>query len=82
MTKDGKPYETKITVALDRRAKFSEADRKAQFDAASKVRDLFGDESAVMDRILALRGSFTKSGGGMPEVQPSRKTNAAFDRKG
>ncbi len=55
MTKNDKPYEMKLTVALDRRDKFSEADRKAQYDAAQKVRALFGDESALMDRILALR---------------------------
>ena len=34
LTKGGKSSETKLTVELDRRAKFSEADRKAQFDAA------------------------------------------------
>ena len=55
MTKNGKPYETKLTIGLDRRAKFSEADRKAQYDAAMKVYNLFGEESALMDRILALR---------------------------
>ena len=61
MTKDDKPYETKLTVALDRRAKFSEADRKAQYDAAMKVKALFGDESALMDRILTLRAGLAKS---------------------
>ena len=43
LTKGGKSSETKLTVGLDHRAKFSEADRKAQFDAAMKVRALFGD---------------------------------------
>jgi photosystem II stability/assembly factor-like uncharacterized protein len=81
MTKAGKTTETKLTVGLDRRVKFSEADRKAQFDAAMKVRALFGDESAVMDRILALRGSLAKSGGAVPEGDPLRKTIADFDKK-
>ena len=58
--------ETKITVGLDRRAKFTEADRKAQYDAAMKVRALFGDESALMDRILSLRGALAKR----PPVYP------------
>ena len=81
MTKAGKATETKLTVGLDRRVKFSEADRKAQFDAAMKVHALFGDESAVMDRILALRGSLAKSGGALPEGDPLRKTIADFDKK-
>ena len=42
LTKNGKVYETKLTVGLDRRAKFTEADRKAQYDAA--------DESARLVR--------------------------------
>ncbi|MEO7166694.1 MAG: sialidase [Chthoniobacterales bacterium] len=61
MTKNDQPYEMKLNVALDRRNKFSEADRKAQYDAAQKVKQLFGDESALMDRILALRANLTKS---------------------
>jgi hypothetical protein len=81
MTKAGKTTETKLTVGLDRRVKFSEADRKAQFDAAMKVHALFGDESAVMDRILALRGSLAKSGGALPEGDPLRKTVGDFDKK-
>ena len=81
MTKAGKTTETKLTVGLDRRVKFSEADRKAQFDAAMKVHALFGDESAVMDRILALRGSLAKGGGALPEADPLRQTIADFDKK-
>ena len=81
MTKAGKATETKLTVGLDRRVKFNEADRKAQFDAAMKVHALFGDESAVMDRILALRGSLAKSGRALPEGDTLRKTIADFDKK-
>jgi hypothetical protein len=81
MTKAGKVIETKLTVGLDRRVKFSEADRKAQFEAAMKVHALFGDESAVMDRILALRGGLAESGGALPDGDPLRKTIADFDKK-
>jgi hypothetical protein len=81
MTKAGKVSETKLTVGLDKRVKFSEADRKAQFDAAMKVRALFDDESALMDRIIALRGSLQKTGAGFPEGDPLRKTVADFDGK-
>jgi hypothetical protein len=81
MTKAGKVTETKLKVGLDRRVKFSEADRKAQFDAAMKVHALFGDESAVMDRILNLRGSLAKSAGALPEGDALRKTVTDFDGK-
>ena len=81
MTKNGKATETKLTVGLDRRVKFSEADRKGQFDAAMKVHALFGDESAIMDRILALRASLAKSAGALPEGDALRQTIADFDKK-
>jgi len=81
MTKAGKVTETKLKVGLDRRSKFSEADRKAQFDAAMKVHALFGDESAVMDRILNLRGNLAKSAGALPEGDALRKTVTDFDGK-
>ncbi|MEY2547224.1 MAG: hypothetical protein QOG48_2341 [Verrucomicrobiota bacterium] len=81
MTKAGKVSETKLTVGLDRRVKFNEEDRKAQYDAALKVRALFGDESALMDRILALRRDVAKAGDPLPEGDALRKTLKDFDGK-
>ncbi|HEY8670781.1 MAG TPA: hypothetical protein VIL63_08080, partial [Terriglobales bacterium] len=81
MTKDEKPYETKLTVSLDRRDKFTEADRKAQYEAAMKVHALFGDESALMDRVLILRSSLTKSSEALAGDEALRKTVADFDTK-
>jgi photosystem II stability/assembly factor-like uncharacterized protein len=81
LTKAGKVSETKLTVGLDRRAKFSEADRKAQFDAAMKVHALFGDESALMDRILSLRKALTQSGAALPEADSLHKSITDFDGK-
>ena len=81
LTKAGKVYETKLTVGLDRRAKFSAADRKAQFDAAMKVHGLFGDESALMDRIIGLRQALGADGAAVPEGDPLRKQISDFDGK-
>jgi photosystem II stability/assembly factor-like uncharacterized protein len=81
MTKNGKPYETKLTVVLDRRDKFNEADRKAQYDAAEEVKKLFGDESALMDRIMALRGSLTKSEKAPAADEAARKAITDFGKK-
>jgi hypothetical protein len=81
LTKAGKVYETKLKVGLDRRAKFSVADRKGQFDAAMQVRALFGDESALMDRITGLRQALTQTGAALAEGDPLRKQVSDFDGK-
>jgi hypothetical protein len=81
LTKAGKVSETKLTVGLDRRAKFSPADRKAQFDAAIKVHALFDEESALMDRILSLRKALAQTGATLPEGDPIRKNISDFDGK-
>src|SRR6266581_2069207 len=81
LTKAGKVSDTKLTVGLDRRAKFSAADRKAEFDAAMRVHTLFGEESALMDRILALRKTLAQTGAGLPEGDPLRKNISDFDGK-
>jgi hypothetical protein len=81
LTKAGKVYDTKLTVGLDRRAKFSAADRKAQFDAAMRVVALFGDESALMDRIIGLRQALAQTGAAIAEGDPLRKQISDFDGK-
>src|SRR5260370_19854825 len=81
LTKAGKTYETKLTVGLDRRAKFTVEDKKAQYDAAMKVRDLFDDESALMDRIGTLRRDVSKVAAGVAENDPLKKNIKGFDDK-
>jgi photosystem II stability/assembly factor-like uncharacterized protein len=81
LTKNGKSYSTKITVSLDRRAKFTLGDRKAQYAAAVEVRKLFGAESALMDRILFLRGGLTQTAEGIAQADPLRKQVGDFDAK-
>jgi hypothetical protein len=55
MTKGEHTYDTKVTVGLDRRATFNAADRQAQYDAALRVRDLFGEMSDLVAKISAVR---------------------------
>src|SRR5438874_1859518 len=81
LTKAGKAYETKLTIGLDRRAKFTAEDRKAQYDAAMKVHTLFNDESALMDRILSLRRDVAKTGSALPENDALKKNTKGFDDK-
>jgi len=81
MTKAGRVSETKLVVGRDRRAKFTETDRRQQFDAAMRVHALFGEESALMDRILFLRTALAKSGAALPEGDMLRKNISDFDGK-
>jgi hypothetical protein len=81
MTKGDKVSETKLVVGLDRRAKFTAADRKAQYDAAMRVHALFGAESALMDRILPMRAGIAKTMKALPEGDPLRATLTDFDSK-
>jgi photosystem II stability/assembly factor-like uncharacterized protein len=53
LTKGADVLETKLQVNLDRRAPFTLADRKQQFDAASRIQAMFGEMSALTDRIDA-----------------------------
>lgn len=55
MEKNGKVYETKLTVGLDSRVRWTEADRRAQYDASMKVYALFNDETALFGQIAGLR---------------------------
>ena len=48
LTKGDKTFETTLPVALDRRATFTEGDRKAQNDAAMRVHALFGSMTALV----------------------------------
>jgi hypothetical protein len=51
LTKGAQVLETKLTVAIDRRAPYGVAERRANFDAGMRMHALFGDMSALVDRI-------------------------------
>ncbi|HJU09206.1 MAG TPA: hypothetical protein VJ727_12080 [Rhodanobacteraceae bacterium] len=55
LIKGDKTYEQKLTIGLDPRDPFTLADRKAQFDAAMKVSDLFGRMTDLDYQIVAVR---------------------------
>src|SRR5207248_1657054 len=45
------------------------------------VHALFGDESALMDRIVFLRNGLAKNGGALPDSDPLKKQITDFDSK-
>jgi len=81
MLKDGKSYDTPLTVGLDRRVKWTVADRQGQYDAAMKVYTLFNDESALFARIAALREQVAEANKGRPASDPLQRKLADFDGK-
>ncbi len=81
MTKGKDIYETKIDVGLDRRATYSVADRRAQYDAAMRVRGLFGEMSDLVFKINAVRAQAEATASKLPESDPTRKQLAALSAK-
>lgn len=55
LTKGKEVYENKLPIALDPRAKFTVADRKAHFDAAMRVHTMFEDMTDLVDGINYVR---------------------------
>jgi photosystem II stability/assembly factor-like uncharacterized protein len=78
MTKGDRVFEDKITVGLDRRSKFSVADRQANFDATMKVHGMFGRMSDLVAKIQAVRGSAEATAGKLPENDPLRAQLSAL----
>lgn len=81
LEKNGKTYETQLTVGLDRRVKWSLADRQAQFDAAMKVSELFNDESVLFEQIAALREQVAEANKNRPTADPLHRKLTDFDGK-
>ena len=78
MTKNKDVYETRVKVVLDRRASFSLADRQAQFDAATRVKTLFGNMSDLVARINAVRSAAYAEAAGLPVQDASRRQLTAL----
>jgi photosystem II stability/assembly factor-like uncharacterized protein len=70
LEQNGHTYETRITVGLDGRVKWSLADRRAQYEAALQVSTLFNDESILFARIAGLREQIEAANEGRTENDP------------
>jgi len=81
MTKGGQVYEHTFDVGLDRRSTFTFEQRKQQYEAAMRVRQLFGEETAVLERIQALRASVAAASGNAAVDAATKAKLAAFDAK-
>ena len=81
MTKGGQVYEQKFDVGLDRRATFTVEQRKQQYEAAMRVHQLFGEETAVLDRIQQLRAGVAAAGANTAVDAATKTKLAAFEAK-
>lgn len=70
LTSGGHVLAQAFPVTLDRRATFSLADRRRQFDAAERVSDLFGRETDLLARINAVREGARDRATALPTSEP------------
>jgi len=81
LEKNGQKYETQLTVGLDRRVKWTLADRQAQYDAAMKVSELFNDETILFEQVAGLREQVAAADKDRPAADAVHKKLADFDGK-
>jgi hypothetical protein len=70
LRKAGQIVESRIDLALDRRATYSVEDRRKNYDAQLKVVALFGDMSTLVDRIDAAQKGTAERSGALPKGDP------------
>jgi len=73
MTKGDRVYSTELKLTLDPRAQFTEADRKAQFELASRLAGLLNHMSWAVDAIIGVRDSALARSARLPENEPVRR---------
>jgi len=76
LTKGTDVIEMPLEIGLDRRAPYGPAERKEQYEAAMRVHALFGEMSALVDRIEAARGAAEAGAKALPEPDPRKKALA------
>jgi photosystem II stability/assembly factor-like uncharacterized protein len=81
LTKGTAVYEAPFEMKLDDRAAFTLADRKLQYDAAMQVRRLFGEETAVLERIGQMRSKVAAAGANAAIDATTRSGLSAFDAR-
>lgn len=78
MTKGDQIYTTKVEVVLDPRAKFTVADRRAQFELAERLAGLLNHMSWAVDTIINVRDTATARAAALGEKVPLRQRLTAL----
>jgi photosystem II stability/assembly factor-like uncharacterized protein len=66
LTRGSEKIETKLVIGVDRRAPYTAADRKQQYDAVMKAHALFGDMTDLADKIDGTRAAVGELIGKLP----------------
>jgi hypothetical protein len=72
LTSGNDVIETKVAIGLDRRAPYTAADRKAQFDAMRRAGAVFDDMSTIVDHIEAVHEALEERAHAVGEHDPLR----------
>ena len=78
---NGKTYDTRVDIGLDRRVTWTAADRKAQFDAAMQVYTLFNDETQFYAQIAGLRAQVAAANKGRAAGDALGRKLTGFDQQ-
>ncbi len=78
LTKGSHSYTMPLEIGLDRRATFTVADRKAQYDAARRVSALFGRMSKLAAQIVAVREGAQEHAAALPQNDALRAKLASL----
>jgi hypothetical protein len=81
LTKAGKVYESPLLIGLDRRARFTVADRLAHFDAAMRVHSLFGEMTGLVRRVNIAREALQERANALPAMDPLRSDLSRVETK-
>lgn len=73
LTKNGEVYEQKLSIGLDPKATYNLADRKAQYETARSVQQMFDRMSNLSDQIVGLREQAKAKAAALPESDKNRK---------
>jgi photosystem II stability/assembly factor-like uncharacterized protein/outer membrane lipoprotein-sorting protein len=81
LTKGSETIESKVEIVVDRRASYGPAERKEQFDAVMKAHAVFGEMSALVDRIDAARARLAERIKAVPATEALGKSLREADGK-
>jgi photosystem II stability/assembly factor-like uncharacterized protein len=81
LTRGSEVVDTKLAIGIDRRAPYTAADRKVQFDAAMSAHALFGDMSKLVDKLDGLRAATAERVAAVPATDElGKKLRALADK--
>jgi hypothetical protein len=70
LSRGSEVIDTKVTIGLDRRAQYSAADRKQQYDAVMRAHAMFGDMTKLVDKLDGTREAIVEREHALGKADP------------